>query len=69
MKNNIVILGHKDLSEHNDKIINELSKYIEIFIGEDKSVNYKEVETNYLLENNSWHVDFFYHICSFKRAI
>ncbi len=41
MKNNIVILGHKDLSEYNDKIINELSKYIEIFIGEDKSVNYK----------------------------
>lgn len=67
MKNNIVILGHKDLSEHNDKIINELSKYIEIFIGEDKSVNYKEVETNYLLENNSWHVDFFYHIAHLKE--
>lgn len=67
MKNNIVILGHKDLSEYNDKIINELSKYIEIFIGEDKSVNYKQVETNYLLENNSWHVDFFSNIAHLKE--
>ena len=67
MKNNIVILGHKDLSEYNDKIISELSKYIEISIGEDKSVNYKEVETDYFLENNTWHVDFFSNIAHLKE--
>lgn len=67
MKNNIVILGHKDLSEYNDKIISELSKYIEISIGEDKSVNYKEIETDYFLENNTWHVDFFSNIAHLKE--
>ncbi len=56
-------------NQHKDKMTTTLSSYIEKNINYDGTVNYNEVETNYFLENNKWHIDFFRDISQFKEQV
>ena len=52
-----------------DKITETLSKYTERVINEDKSATYTDISTNYFLENDRWHIDFFGNIEQFKEQV
>ena len=59
MNNNIINISTQNInSKFQDKITNVLSKYTEIIINEDKTVLYKDITTDYFLENNDWYLGF-----------
>ena len=63
------IFTHNTVDITKDKIIETLSKYTEKTINKDKSVSYTEIPTNYFLENDKWHIDFFGNIEQFKEQV
>ena len=70
MNNNIINISTQNInSKFQDKITNVLSKYTEIIINEDKTVLYKDITTDYFLENNDWYLGFFGCIEQFKNQV
>ncbi|HBG5277819.1 TPA: tyrosine-type recombinase/integrase [Clostridioides difficile] len=61
------IFTHNTVDVPKDKIIETLSKYTEKTVNKDKSVTYTEISTNYFLENDKWHIEFFGNIEQFKE--
>lgn len=70
MKDNIIDTFKPNIIDTpTDKITETLSKYTECVINEDKSAIYTEISTNYFLENDKWHIDFFGNIEQFKDQV
>lgn len=70
MKNNLINTYKPNaVDASTDKITKALSKYTERIVNEDKSVTYTEISTNYFLENDKWHIDFFGNIEQFKEQV
>jgi integrase len=70
MATNVTSIFTQDTANNtNDKITKTLSKYIEKTINKDKTVIYTEILTNYFLENDKWHIDFFDNINQFKEQV
>ncbi|MCR1849102.1 hypothetical protein [Paraclostridium sordellii] len=70
MTNNITsIFTQNTINVSTDKITKTLSKYTEKIINKDKSITYTEIPTDYFLENDKWHIDFFSNIEQFKKQI
>lgn len=69
MINNIVNITHNTANKPKDKITETLSKYTEKTVNKDKSVTYNEISTNYFLNNNKWHIEFFSKIEQFKKQV
>lgn len=70
MSNNIIdILTYNTEIGTKDKITENLSKYTEKVVNEDKSVTYLEIPTTYFLDNNKWYIDFFGGIYQFKEQV
>ena len=67
MNSNLFLILDNDKDKYNNKIISALSSYTEKKINEDGSVDYKEIDTNYFLNNNSWSIDFFRSIPQFNN--
>ena len=70
MTSNITnIFREETINGSNDKITETLSKYTEKKVNKDKTVSYAEIPTTYFLENNKWHIEFFYGIEQFKKQV
>ena len=67
--NTINIFRQNTVNNSNDKITETLSKYTEKKVNKNKSVTYTEIPTNYFLDNNKWHIDFFADIEQFKEQV
>lgn len=68
MKSKAINISIQNTVNNFDDIITEtLSKYTEKIVNEDKSVTYVETHTDYFLENDKWHIDFFGSIEQFNE--
>lgn len=75
-KNSNTIIGNKfknisiinnSTNTSDNLILETLSKYTEININDDKTINYNVVYTQYFLTENIWEINFFKYIPQFKQ--
>ncbi|MBE6023485.1 MAG: transposase [Cellulosilyticum sp.] len=66
MNDILLNLGYNDLDLYKQKITTTLSGYIEKIPLDDGSIYSQYINTDYFLENNCWHLDFFKSIAQFS---